>query len=144
MDVHFEDSQKSEYVWTPDWETGTRNFFLEAYRVEKLNRLRSPEIEKFKQAAKEVLSREEIESYDEFDGVLEKIEKGLVVICSYYMEDFDTYTLIDERKLLLSIEFRAKIIEEIKSLLGWIKRYKGCSGKWIIVNGELFDVKWKK
>jgi hypothetical protein len=59
LDVYFEDSEGSKYVWTPDWERGTRHFFLEAYRIEKLNRPESPEKERFKQIAEEVLYEEE-------------------------------------------------------------------------------------
>lgn len=143
LDIYFEDSQHNKYTWTPDWEKGTRNFFLEAYRVEKLNRLKGPEVEKFKQTARDVLSEKDIESYDEFYGELEKIEEGQLVI-GYYYEEGEYKTLAEERKIPLSIEFRAKIMEETRNLLNWIKRYKGRSGKWIIVNGELFDVEWEE
>ncbi|TET40384.1 MAG: hypothetical protein E3J65_01260 [Dehalococcoidia bacterium] len=59
LDVYFKSSDGENYVWTPDWEKGTRHFFLEAYRIEKLNRPESPERERFKQVAKEVLDEEE-------------------------------------------------------------------------------------
>ena len=61
LDVHFRSSDGEEYVWTPDWEKGTRNFFLEAYRIEKLNVPTSPEVKQFKKTALEVLNREEQE-----------------------------------------------------------------------------------
>lgn len=147
LDVHFEDSQHNKYVWTPDWEKGTRSFFSEAYRVERLNRPKGPEVEKFKQTAKEVLSREEIESYDEFDGYcLIKLQKNKIIIGHPVINEFGNMTgeVFDEIEIPLSIEFRAKIMEETGNLLNWIKRYKGHSGKWIIVNGELFDVEWEK
>lgn len=125
--------------------------------MEKLNRLKGSEIEKSKQTAREVLSEEEIKSYNEFSGQLERIEKGQVVI-SYYIEEaiqeaaeFDLIsspseieTYRQKRKISLSIEFRTKIIEETKNLLNWVKCYKGRSGKWIVVNGELFDVEWQQ
>lgn len=61
LDVYFKSSDGENYVWTPDWEKGTRHFFIEAYRIEKLNKPASPERERFKQVAKEVLSEEEQE-----------------------------------------------------------------------------------
>lgn len=126
LDVHFEDSQHNKYVWTPDWEKGTRSFFLEAYRLKNLNGLKGPEIEKFKQTAREVLCEEEIESYDEFYGELERIEEGQVIIGyfpsgdveeSFVFSPSDIEELSEERKIRLSIEFRAKIMEETRSLL---------------------------
>lgn len=61
LDVYFRSSDGEQYVWTPDWERGTRHFFLEAYRMEKLNRPESGERERFKQVAEEVLHEEEQE-----------------------------------------------------------------------------------
>ena len=58
LDVHFKDSQGEHYVWTPDWEKGTRHFFLEAYRIESLNIPKSLQKEKFKKVAEEVLYEE--------------------------------------------------------------------------------------
>ena len=59
LDVYFRDSAGNRYVWTPDWEQGTRNLFLEAYRIERLNKPAGPERERFKQTAAQVLSEEE-------------------------------------------------------------------------------------
>ena len=59
LDVYFHSSDGEKYVWTPDWEKGTRHFFLEAYRIEKLNVPVSPQVEQFKEIAMEVLSEEE-------------------------------------------------------------------------------------
>ena len=59
LDVHFHSSDGEGYVWTPDWERGTRHFFLEAYRIEKLNRPESPERERFKEVAAKVINEEE-------------------------------------------------------------------------------------
>jgi hypothetical protein len=59
LDVYFYSSDGEKYVWTPEWEKGTRQFFLEAYRIEKLNVPKSPERERFKQVAEEVLHEEE-------------------------------------------------------------------------------------
>ena len=61
LDVYLRSSDGEKYVWTPDWERGTRHFFLEAYRIERLNRPESPERERFKEIATEVLSEEEQE-----------------------------------------------------------------------------------
>ena len=61
LDVYFRSSDGEQYVWTPDWSKGTRHFFLEAYRIEKLNVPKSPERERFKQVAEEVLCEEEQE-----------------------------------------------------------------------------------
>ena len=61
LDVYFRSSDGEKYVWTPDWKRGTRDFFLEAYRIETLNRPESPERERFKEVAAEVLSEEEQE-----------------------------------------------------------------------------------
>ena len=61
LDVYFRSSDGEQYVWTPDWSKGTRHFFLEAYRIEKLNVPKSPERERFKQVAEEVLYEEEQE-----------------------------------------------------------------------------------
>ena len=58
LDVYFRSSEEEKYVWTPDWERGTRHFFLEAYRIERLNRPESPERERFKKVAEEVLYEE--------------------------------------------------------------------------------------
>jgi len=59
LDVYFHSSDGEKYVWTPEWEKGTRHFFLEAYRTEKLNKPEGGEISQFKEAALEVLSEEE-------------------------------------------------------------------------------------
>lgn len=56
--------------------------------MEKLNRLKGAEVEKFKKTTKKVLSEEEIESYDELYRKLEGIEKGQIVI-SYEAVDRD-------------------------------------------------------
>ncbi len=144
LDVYFTDSQHHDYTWTPDWERGTRHFFLEAFRVEKLNRLRGSEVEKFKQDAREVLSEEEIESYDEFYGQLEKMKEGEITICSYYEIDSDVTQMTDERQIPISIEYQAKITEETGSLLNWMRQNRGRSGKWIIVDEKLFDVEWSE
>ena len=60
LDVHFEDSQDNKYVWTPEWEA-TRSFVFEAYRIEKLNRPKGPEVQKFRQTAKKISSEDGIE-----------------------------------------------------------------------------------
>lgn len=157
LDVHFKDSKGNMYIWTPDWQKGIRALFLEAYGVERLNRLKGLQVEEFKQTAREVSSEVEIESYDELDGVLERLEQGKVVISYFIREAIEEAVALDlistpsdiescreETKVPVSIEFRAKIMEEAKNLLNWIKCYKGRSGKWIIVNGELFDVEWEE
>ena len=61
LDIYFRSSDGKKYVWTPDWERGTRNFFLEAYRIEKLNVPKSSEVKQFKRTAMEVLSDDEQE-----------------------------------------------------------------------------------
>ena len=55
LDVHFTDSSGARYVWTPDWEKGTRSFFLEAARVEKLNVPLGPEVGRFAEVAATVV-----------------------------------------------------------------------------------------
>lgn len=145
LDIYFKDSEGNGYVWTPDWERGTRNFFLEAYRVEKLNRPKGLQVRKFRQTGREVSFEEEIESYNEFNGEINRLEQGKVIIGSYGKNEFGHIEqVLEERTIPLSVEFRAKIMGETRSLLNWIKRYKGHWGKWIIVNGELFDVEWKE
>lgn len=156
LDVYFKDSKANTYIWTPDWKMGTRSLFLEAYRVEKLNRPKGPEVERFRQTGKEVLveDEEKIESYDEVSGYLKRLEKDEIVIHEPVYErgefGYDMFSLImgpskaRVRRVCLSIEFRAKIMGETGNLMNWVHRYKGCSGKWIIRNGELFDVEWEK
>ena len=61
LDVYFRSSDGGTYIWTPDWQQGTRHFFLEAYRIEKLNRPQSLERGQFKKVAEEVLAEEEQE-----------------------------------------------------------------------------------
>ncbi|MFC2070282.1 hypothetical protein ACFLTB_03825 [Chloroflexota bacterium] len=63
LDVFFKSSGGEQFVWTPDWEKGTRQFFLEAYRTERLNVPKGTERERFKQVAEEVLREEEQEIY---------------------------------------------------------------------------------
>jgi hypothetical protein len=58
LDVHFRSSDDQEYVWTPDWK-GTRQFFIEAYRIEQINVPGSSETVEFKKAASEVVYDEE-------------------------------------------------------------------------------------
>ncbi len=143
LDVHFKDSKGSMYIWTPDWQKGIRALFLEAYRVERLNKLKGLQVEEFKQTAREVSSEVEIESYDEVIGGLDKLEKGKFLIGDYIRNEEGYITnVLEERYIPLSLEFRAKIMGEARSFLNWIKRYKGVYGKWIIVNEELFDVEW--
>src|SRR3990172_8248609 len=59
LDVYFRDSGGEQYIWTPDWEKGTRELFLEAYRIERLNRPESPERKKFTQTAEQVVREED-------------------------------------------------------------------------------------
>ena len=143
LDVHFKDSEGNMYVWTPDWQKGIRTLFLEAYRIERLNRLKGLQVEKFEQTAREVSSEVEIESYDDFDGELNRLEKGKFVIGDYVKDQYgDITNALEERKIPLSIEFHAKIMQETKSFLNWIRRHKGYRGTWIIINEKLFDVEW--
>ncbi len=58
LDVHFRDSDGKTYVWTPEWNR-TRHFFLEAYRVERLNKPTGAEHKHFTEIAQEVLADEE-------------------------------------------------------------------------------------
>ncbi len=60
LDVYFQSSDGTNFVWTPEWEK-TRNFFLEAYRIERLNMPQSPERERFRKVAEQVLHEEEQE-----------------------------------------------------------------------------------
>ena len=55
LDVRFTDSTGAHYVWTHDWEKGTRSFFLEAARVEKLNVPGGPEANRFAEVAATVV-----------------------------------------------------------------------------------------
>ena len=157
LDVYFEDSEGNKYVYTPDWERGTRSFFLEAYRIERLNRPESGEIERFKQIAGKVVSEEEIQSHGEFRGTLERLEESKLIISYYDDHAFRQAIYHDcldpqyieafcrvETKLPLSTEFIARAIAEAKDLPSWLRRYKRCYGKWLLVNGKLFDVEWKK
>jgi len=78
LDVYFRSSDGEQYVWTPEWERGTRQFFLEAYRIEKLNVPKSPERERFKQVAEEVLREEEQEKPDiNFKPISIELGEGL-------------------------------------------------------------------
>jgi len=78
LDVHFHSSDGERYVWTPDWERGTRHFFLEGYRIEKLNRPESLERERFKEVAAEVLSEEEQEKPEiNFKRIAIELGEGL-------------------------------------------------------------------
>jgi hypothetical protein len=58
LDVYFRDSEGQAYIWTPDWEKGTRQFFVEAYEVEKLNVPTGPQVQRFVAAAQDVLTSE--------------------------------------------------------------------------------------
>lgn len=75
LDVYFHSSDGEKYVWTPDWQGGIRQFFLEAYRVEELNVPKSPERERFKRVAEEVL-REEEQKEEPINWKLIAIELG--------------------------------------------------------------------
>lgn len=78
LDVYFRSSDGEQYVWTPDWSKGTRHFFLEAYRIEKLNVPKSLERERFKQVAEEVLREEEQEKPDiNFKRIAIELGEGL-------------------------------------------------------------------
>ncbi len=78
LDVHFRDSAGNEYIWTPDWEQGTRNFFLEAYRIERLNVPSGPERGRFKQTAETVLEEERSQARPvNFKLLATKIGEGL-------------------------------------------------------------------
>mgnify|MGYP001131489561 CR=1 FL=1 len=104
---------------------------MEAYRLEKLNRPKSPEVKRFEEIAEETLAEEgkQVESYNELRGILEGMEEGEFVI-----SELDLY----------ETEVKGTIIAEKKDLLSWLKAHKGQAGKWIIVNGEIFDVEWRK
>jgi hypothetical protein len=58
LDIHFRSSDGQNYIWTHDWEKGARQLFLEAYRIERLNKPESPERERFREVASTVLSEE--------------------------------------------------------------------------------------
>jgi len=159
LDVYFEDSQEplNNYVWTPQWKE-TRSFFLEAFRVEKLNKQKGQEVEKFKQTARKVASKEgeeEIESYKEIKGNLRGLEEGRIIVHEIVYEggkgDFMSFFFDADRqvkmrgwKIPLSIDFEAKIMAETGNLRNWLKRNIERSGKWIIINQKLFDVEWKE
>ena len=78
-----------------------------------------------------------ISYYDQI-AVEQANEAGII----FSRADVESYR--EERKIPLSIEFHTKIIEETKNLLFWFKEHKSCYGKWMIVNGEVFDVEWEK
>jgi hypothetical protein len=81
LDIYFQSSDREEYVWTPDWEKGTRNVFLEAYRIEKLNVPSSSEINQFKNTALEVLKEEENQTNYKLLGIqLGEGLKGLTTV----------------------------------------------------------------
>ena len=140
LDVYLEDSEDppKSYVWTPQWKA-LRSFFLEAYRVEKLNRVKGQELEKFQQIGEKILTgkdEEEIEGYREIPfGWLEGLEAGRVLI-----QEKDGFLC----HIPFSLDFRAKILVEAKNLYNWLRIHRGDIGKWIIVNEELFDVEWKE
>ena len=77
LDVYFHSSDRENYVWTPDWQRGTRHFFLEAYRIEKLNKPEGKEIIQFKETALEVLSDEEKEEAINFKLIALQLGEGL-------------------------------------------------------------------
>lgn len=54
LDVYFEDSTGGRYIWTPDWEKGTRGLFLEASRIECLNVPMGHETKRFSEVAGKV------------------------------------------------------------------------------------------
>ena len=77
LDVYFHSNDRQEYVWTPDWES-TRQFFIEAYRIEKLNIPRSSETVEFKKVAGEIIHDEEQEnSKINYKLIALKIGEGL-------------------------------------------------------------------
>ena len=55
LDVFFEDSDGTSYVWTPNW-ANTRSFFTEASRVEQLNVPRGSQVQAFAKTATTVQS----------------------------------------------------------------------------------------
>ncbi|MGA2159587.1 MAG: hypothetical protein ABSG90_10215 [Dehalococcoidia bacterium] len=78
LDVFFHSSDGDSYVWTPDWQKGTRLFFLEAYRIEKLNEPDSPQIKEFKRVAKQVLHEEDdIEAGINYKLIAIKVGEGV-------------------------------------------------------------------
>ncbi len=58
LDVYFQDSEGNTFIWTPEWERGTRAFFIEAYRVGRLNVPEGPEVARFRGTAQQVVSEE--------------------------------------------------------------------------------------
>jgi len=95
FDVYFQSSDRGKYVWTPDWEKGTRQFFLEAFRIEKLNVPSGPEIEQFKKTAMEVLEEEEQKK--------ERINFKLIAI--QLGEGLKNQTVINEINRMASVVF---------------------------------------
>jgi hypothetical protein len=95
LDVYFHSSDGEKYVWTPEWERGTRHFFLEAYRIEKLNRPESAERERFKEIATEVL-REEDQDRDHLNFKLMGVKLG---------EGLKYQTTINEINRMASVVF---------------------------------------
>ncbi len=77
LDVCFKSSDGEKYIWTPDWKRGTRHFFLEAYRIEGLNKPESKELIQFKETALEVLSEEEKGESINFKLIALQLGEGL-------------------------------------------------------------------
>jgi len=75
LDGYFHSNDGEKYVWTPEWEKGTRQFFLEAYRIEKLNAPKGSERARFKEIAEEVLHEEEYKE-EQINWKLIAIELG--------------------------------------------------------------------
>jgi hypothetical protein len=80
-----------------------------------------------------------MENSVQFGGWLDRFERGKLII--KYYEGFGTYY---EEEIPPSVGFTSKAMAEAGDLPSWLERYEGKSGKWTIVNGQVFDVEWEE
>ena len=100
LDIIFRSSDGEQYVWTPEWDKGTRQFFLEAYHIERLNIPEGSERERFKQVAEEVISEEE-------RGKPDISFKRLAIECG---EGLKSQTSINEIGRMASVYFDFEVV----------------------------------
>jgi len=101
FDVYFNDSDGTNYVWTPDWTKETRQFLMEACRLADLDRPQSPKKQRPKVAVAHVPSEE-----DGKRGLIdfERLAFGLGEICK-------SITTLDRINEVASATFDFKAVE---------------------------------
>jgi hypothetical protein len=140
QDVYFTDDSGKEYTWTAPWEK-VKELYLNAFRVEKINKPQSSWLKEFEDVARTAWD-EEIESFSTIEGLIGGLEESkLKILVPVYKrrERIDVFSILDTpdhyEKYLCPLSF--------KPSLKWLKDHQNKWARFTIVNGYVKDIELK-